>query len=155
MKSLGKFFIYLFAGILSLLIITVFISKTFNISIGFGNAIIPSTDDEQKLINKYKTKFMTKQVQANHDYTLIKANASHGIFIFSICTEDSIFSFNSIRPDSLKEMASMINIDVQKVLNHKANYDSVSILLCTQLSNKSTEGYSYTFETYFKYPIIK
>ncbi len=94
--------------------------------LAFGNVEIQLSSDEKGIIEKYKSKYRTNNVIARHDYFLIKSNKYHGVFSFTLATDDSLTNFNSISVDSIKKISTNISIDMQKVLNYKKHYDSIS-----------------------------
>lgn len=155
MKILKKIFERLPFILLGVFFLLYFIAKIFNINIGLGSPKVAITNDEKMVVEKYKKMFHTEEVMALHSRNLLLKNNIISTFDFVLCTEDSVFSFNSIPLDSVEKIAEGINHDIQKVLNHKQYYDSISILICTNVQYKNSTIERNTFNKNYKYPIEK
>ncbi len=155
MKILTKIFERLPFILLGMALLLYFIAKIFNINIGFGSPNVPITENEKIVVEKYKKMFHTEDVMALHSRNVLLKDSIMSNFDFVLCTEDSVFSFNSISLDSVEKIARNINIDIQKVLNHRQYYDSVSILICTNVQYKNSTMEGRTFSRNYFYPLKK
>lgn len=98
MKILKKIFERLPFILIGVFFLLYFTAKIFNINVGFGSPNVAITDNEKIVVEKYKKMFHTEEVMALHSRNVLLKNNIISTFDFVLCTEDSVFSFNSIPP---------------------------------------------------------
>lgn len=97
--------------------------------IGMGKAPINITNEEIRLEELYEKKFNNQLFFGITEAKVsIKYDRNDGIYNIGIGNRKGYkINFNIFSEDSLNNLAQQINLDFQKVMNHKKNHDSLCV----------------------------